>query len=155
MDSKTIEQCLLVHRHVFQRRFSNLKKRQQQQLPASDGLEHLARQVEASIAVVRQRQVTLDISFPQELPINAEREKIRELIEHYQVIILCGETGSGKSTQLPKICLSMGRGVFGRIGHTQPRRLAARSLATRISAPPMVGVPALLKCDSGPSSRTL
>jgi ATP-dependent helicase HrpA len=59
------------------------------------------------------------------------------LIREHQVVVLCGETGSGKSTQLPKICLDaslgLGRGIFGRIGHTQPRRIAARSLASRVS----------------------
>ena len=73
-------------------------------------------------------------AYPQELPITGRLDEIRELIRSRQVIVLCGETGSGKSTQLPKICLEIGRGVLGRIGHTQPRRIAARSLASRIAA---------------------
>ncbi|MEA1051959.1 DUF3418 domain-containing protein [Lamprobacter modestohalophilus] len=68
------------------------------------------------------------------MPVSERRDEIAKLIEQHQVIVLCGETGSGKSTQLPKLCLELGRGVFGRIGHTQPRRIAARSLASRIAA---------------------
>ncbi len=68
-----------------------------------------------------------------DLPIAARRLDIAEAIDTHQVVIVCGETGSGKSTQLPKLCLSLGRGVLGMIGHTQPRRIAARSLAARIA----------------------
>ena len=71
--------------------------------------------------------------FAEELPVNARRAEIAELIEKHQVVIVCGETGSGKTTQLPKICLELGRGVSGLIGHTQPRRIAARSTAARIA----------------------
>ena len=74
-----------------------------------------------------------EIRFPDELPISQSREVIAEAIAKHQVVIVAGETGSGKTTQLPKICLDMGRGVNGRIGHTQPRRIAARSVATRIA----------------------
>lgn len=67
------------------------------------------------------------------LPVHARREDIKAAIRDHQVVIICGETGSGKTTQLPKICLELGRGVGGLIGHTQPRRLAARSVAERIA----------------------
>ncbi len=70
----------------------------------------------------------------QELPIAAQQAELAEAIEANQVVVVCGETGSGKSTQLPKLCLALGRGVAGSIGHTQPRRIAARSIATRIAA---------------------
>src|SRR3954470_3959570 len=73
------------------------------------------------------------ISYPEELPISANRELIRKAIEQHPVVIVCGETGSGKTTQLPKICLEAGRGISGAIGHTQPRRIAARAVATRIA----------------------
>ena len=73
------------------------------------------------------------IDFPESLPISSKREAIAQLLRENQVIILAGETGSGKTTQLPKLCLALGRGVAGRIGHTQPRRIAARSVAARIS----------------------
>ncbi|MCP4041736.1 MAG: ATP-dependent RNA helicase HrpA [Gammaproteobacteria bacterium] len=74
-----------------------------------------------------------ELNFPEELPISAYREEIATAIAENQVVVVCGETGSGKTTQLPKICLSLGRGVAGMIGHTQPRRIAARSVAARIA----------------------
>ena len=73
------------------------------------------------------------IEYPADLPVVARREELAQAIEKHQVIIVCGETGSGKTTQLPKICLSLGRGVLGVIGHTQPRRVAARSVGARIA----------------------
>jgi ATP-dependent helicase HrpA len=72
-------------------------------------------------------------TFDDALPINQHRDEIAELIENNQVVIVCGETGSGKTTQIPKICLQIGRGIAGKIAHTQPRRLAARSVAARIA----------------------
>ncbi|HEY3239489.1 MAG TPA: ATP-dependent RNA helicase HrpA, partial [Acidimicrobiia bacterium] len=71
--------------------------------------------------------------YPAELPITARKDDILAAIAGHQVVIVAGETGSGKSTQLPKMCLELGRGVDGRIGHTQPRRLAARTIAERIA----------------------
>ncbi len=71
--------------------------------------------------------------YPEELPVSARRQEIAEAVTHHQVVIVAGETGSGKTTQLPKICLELGRGVSGMIGHTQPRRIAARSVAERIA----------------------
>ncbi|MDO9010202.1 MAG: ATP-dependent RNA helicase HrpA [Gallionella sp.] len=73
------------------------------------------------------------IEFPADLPVVSRREDLARAISGNQVVIVCGETGSGKTTQLPKICLTLGRGVLGCIGHTQPRRVAARSVATRIA----------------------
>ncbi len=73
------------------------------------------------------------VSYPDDLPISARVDELKGAITDNQVVIVAGETGSGKSTQLPKICLDLGRGVAGRIGHTQPRRLAARSIAERVA----------------------
>ncbi len=74
------------------------------------------------------------ISFPPDLPVSARRDDIAAAIRDHQVVVVAGETGSGKTTQLPKICLALGRGEDKRIGHTQPRRIAARSVAERIAA---------------------
>ena len=73
------------------------------------------------------------ITYPDELPVSQRRDDIAEAIRDNQVVIVAGETGSGKTTQIPKICLELGRGVQGMIGHTQPRRIAARSVAERIA----------------------
>jgi ATP-dependent helicase HrpA len=73
------------------------------------------------------------ITYPPELPVSQRKDDIARAIEENQVVIIAGETGSGKTTQIPKICLELGRGVAGQIGHTQPRRLAARTVAERIA----------------------
>jgi ATP-dependent helicase HrpA len=73
-----------------------------------------------------------EVSYP-ELPVSAVRDEIAALIRDHQVVVVAGETGSGKTTQLPKICLELGRGVAGLIGHTQPRRIAARTVAERVA----------------------
>ncbi|CAA0098398.1 ATP-dependent RNA helicase DbpA [Halioglobus japonicus] len=80
----------------------------------------------------RERRIPV-IKYPPELPIAASRQEIARAIDENQVVIIAGETGSGKTTQLPKICLDLGRGTSGLIGHTQPRRLAARTVAGRIA----------------------
>ncbi len=97
-------------------------------------VEKVAAEVEtAERRVARRREAMPAISYPEELPVSRRKDEIRDAIEHHQVVIVAGETGSGKTTQLPKICLELGRGVKGQIGHTQPRRLAARTVAERIA----------------------
>ena len=73
------------------------------------------------------------ITYPEELPVSQRKDDIAAAIRDHQVVIVAGETGSGKTTQIPKICLELGRGVRGLIGHTQPRRIAARTVAERIA----------------------
>ena len=73
-------------------------------------------------------------TYPEDQPVVARRDEISAAIRDHQIVIVCGETGSGKTTQLPKICLELGRGVDGMIGHTQPRRIAARTVAARIAS---------------------
>ncbi|HEY8026757.1 MAG TPA: ATP-dependent RNA helicase HrpA [Burkholderiaceae bacterium] len=93
--------------------------------------ERPARQRPAPVAPLR--NPLPPITYPEELPVSGKREDIANALRANQVIIVCGETGSGKTTQLPKICLELGRGVTGLIGHTQPRRIAASSTAKRIA----------------------
>ena len=81
----------------------------------------------------RGRHRSATIGYPPELPVSQRRDDIAAAIRDHQVVIVAGETGSGKTTQLPKICLELGRGVAGQIGHTQPRRIAARTVAERIA----------------------
>ncbi|MET9472035.1 ATP-dependent RNA helicase HrpA [Streptomyces sp. NPDC002922] len=73
------------------------------------------------------------LSYPEELPVSQKKDEILEAIRGHQVVIVAGETGSGKTTQIPKICMELGRGVRGMIGHTQPRRIAARTVAERVA----------------------
>ncbi len=100
----------------------------------SDDLPALAQAIEAARErLAQRRRAAPQPDYPAELPITASRDAIMESVRDHQVTIVCGETGSGKTTQLPKLCLAAGRGLYGYIGHTQPRRLAARSLAERIA----------------------
>jgi ATP-dependent helicase HrpA len=84
--------------------------------------------------IARRRAAVPAITYPEELPISQRRDDIAAAIRDHQVVVVAGETGSGKTTQIPKICLELGRGVRGMIGHTQPRRIAARTVAERIAA---------------------
>ena len=82
--------------------------------------------------ITTRRAALPDIAYP-DLPVSERRGEIADAIRDHQVVVVAGETGSGKTTQLPKICLELGRGIRGTIGHTQPRRLAARTVAQRIA----------------------
>ncbi len=102
--------------------------------PADRLFASVAADVERSTESRKRRYVSRPRpKFPDDLPVVQRRDEIAAAIAANQVVILCGETGSGKTTQLPKICLELGRGVDGMIGHTQPRRIAARSVAQRIA----------------------
>ncbi len=97
-------------------------------------LSELQKTAERGLAQVRRRRDGLPaVSFPPELPVSGRVKEIRAALRGHQVIILAGETGSGKSTQMPKICLAEGLGIRGQIGVTQPRRIAARSVAARVA----------------------
>ena len=109
------------------------------QLARADAKRFDAPRFLVDLAACMQRQAVREalrpqtLRYPDELPVVQAREELLAAIRAQQVLIVCGETGSGKTTQLPKLCLELGRGMRGLIGHTQPRRLAARSVATRIA----------------------
>ncbi|MER5196236.1 ATP-dependent RNA helicase HrpA [Streptomyces sp. NPDC002755] len=95
-------------------------------------------EIEAEVARVEERMVLRRgrvpaVSYPEQLPVSQKKDEIAAAIRDHQVVIVAGETGSGKTTQIPKICLELGRGVRGMIGHTQPRRIAARTVAERVA----------------------
>ncbi|MBE3000794.1 ATP-dependent RNA helicase HrpA [Nocardiopsis sp. HNM0947] len=120
-------------RHRLRRRLDGLEKIRDERRRASV-LAQIARDTdEAELRVQLRRESLPELHYPEELPVSDRREDIAEAIRDNQVVIVAGETGSGKTTQLPKICMELGRGVMGTIGHTQPRRLAARTVAERIA----------------------
>ena len=130
----TLADCMIADRQ----RLHRLEQKIRDLARSGKASDKLTAQLEAdlasSAAVAAQRQAKLPKpAFPEELPVSGKRADIAAAISKHQVVIVCGETGSGKTTQLPKICLELGRGVHGLIGHTQPRRLAARTVAARIA----------------------
>lgn len=121
----------LMHQDFFRlnARIRGIKKDQEATMQAV-----ILTAIEESKLKYQSRKLTkINLNFPENLPVSARREEIEKLLKQHQVIVVAGETGSGKTTQLPKMCLSLGFGAKGLIGHTQPRRLAARSVATRIA----------------------
>lgn len=131
MTDYAIENCLIKDRHPLRR----LQQRMRRDKLSPEVEANYQSRLKASCEAAERRKAAVPaVKFPPALPIIERLDEVSQLIADNQVIVLCGETGSGKSTQLPKICLSLGLGVFGRIGHTQPRRIAARSLASRIAS---------------------
>lgn len=129
-----LSRCLIRDRRVLRRKIRELETR----VSKGQAAERLQGEIEALIEKSGQRVAARLASLPKpsfddSLPVNQKLDSISQAIAKHQVVIICGETGSGKTTQIPKICLTLGRGVYGLIGHTQPRRLAARSVATRIA----------------------
>ncbi|GAA2459119.1 ATP-dependent RNA helicase HrpA [Streptomyces macrosporus] len=97
-------------------------------------LSEIAAEIErAELRVAARRDAVPAIDYPEQLPVSQKKDEILAAIRDHQVVIVAGETGSGKTTQIPKICLELGRGVRGLIGHTQPRRIAARTVAERVA----------------------
>src|SRR5574340_376428 len=125
---------MLADRPALRRLRHKIRALQKAGQPAGTLLARFTDALERSRATFGQRQARLPVhSFPEELPVSAKRAEIAAAIENHPVVIVCGETGSGKTTQLPKICLELKRGTAGLIGHTQPRRIAARTVASRIA----------------------
>ncbi|MBD8491589.1 ATP-dependent RNA helicase HrpA [Pseudomonas syringae] len=116
-------------RHKLRRQLHELRKK-----PDEAKLASWLERFQASCAKVEARRLSVPtIRYDDHLPIAAKRDEIKAALLKHQVLIIAGETGSGKTTQLPKICLEIGRGQYGLIGHTQPRRIAARSVASRVA----------------------
>ncbi|MGB0938719.1 MAG: ATP-dependent RNA helicase HrpA, partial [Colwellia sp.] len=114
-------------------RLIKLKKKKESEQNQTQ-LQKIKTLIESSIATKQRKLQNLPaITYPDGLPISENAELIGKAIKENQVVIIAGETGSGKTTQIPKICLQLGRGVDGLIGHTQPRRIAARTVANRIA----------------------
>ncbi|WP_342246806.1 ATP-dependent RNA helicase HrpA [Pseudomonas sp. OTU5201] len=126
---KRLDQAMGADRHRLRRQLHELRKH-----PDDAKLAQWVERVQASVARVEARRASVPVMrYDDALPIAAKRDEIKAALEKHQVLVIAGETGSGKTTQLPKICLEIGRGTHGLIGHTQPRRLAARSVATRVA----------------------
>jgi len=129
-----IGQSMLTDRFQLRRLLDSVQRAKGSGRPFDRNLKRLTQTLDRSVEL-RQRRASgvPTVQLNEELPIAARRADIEQAIRDNQVIIVCGETGSGKSTQLPMICLGMGRGIDGMIGHTQPRRIAARSVSSRVA----------------------
>ena len=126
--TQQLAQCLNQDRPVLKRQLDRCRSKK-----SAEELNALASRIERSVAGKNKRLASIPVlTFP-DLPVTGKKDDIAKLIQDNQVVIVCGETGSGKTTQLPKICLAIGRGAAGFIGHTQPRRIAARTVADRIA----------------------
>jgi len=129
-----LAEAMALDRFAVERRLGGLRRRLAQGQPVDRSLAELERSLAASCQRRTARLTSRPaISYPEALPVSAKRAEIAAAIAAHPVVVVAGETGSGKTTQLPKICLELGRGSSGFIGHTQPRRLAARSVAARIA----------------------
>ncbi|HVK25991.1 MAG TPA: ATP-dependent RNA helicase HrpA [Actinokineospora sp.] len=128
-----ISELMLRDQRRLQRRLDSLRGIRDQGKRAAT-LAKVAAEVDTAVRRVELRRASVPkLKYPEELPISQRRADILEAIRDNQVVIVAGETGSGKTTQLPKICLELGRGITGLVGHTQPRRLAARTVAERVA----------------------
>lgn len=128
-----LKSCLKKDQFILKKRLHGTKKITDETKQAK-AVQSIAQAISRSQAlrVTRTEQLPA-VTYPEQLPVSQKKDEIKAAIAAHQVVIVAGETGSGKTTQLPKICLELGRGVDGYIGHTQPRRLAARTVANRIA----------------------
>jgi ATP-dependent helicase HrpA len=129
-----LDQIMVADAAWCKKRLSGLKRRQKQNQPIDQLADQVSRRIKQSLLKVEKRTAGLPSPvYDQSLPITAHREEILAALAQHQVVIIAGETGSGKTTQLPKFCLEAKRGTRGHIACTQPRRIAARAMAERVS----------------------
>ncbi|MDX6201921.1 MAG: ATP-dependent helicase HrpA, partial [Frankiales bacterium] len=128
-----LAQLTLLDERRLLRRLESADKQRDDAKRASSLANVDADLVRAEQRIARRRANVPAVSYPATLPVSQARDEIMAAIRDHQVVIVAGETGSGKTTQIPKMCLELGRGVRGAIGHTQPRRIAARTVAERIA----------------------
>ncbi|MFF3990294.1 ATP-dependent RNA helicase HrpA [Streptomyces sp. NPDC001797] len=119
--------------HRLGRRLEGARKIRKPEARAAVLAEIEAEVARAEERMAARRAVVPAVTYPEQLPVSQKKDEIAEAIRDHQVVIVAGETGSGKTTQIPKICMELGRGVRGMIGHTQPRRIAARTVAERVA----------------------
>ena len=130
----SIGQCMVKHRFTLNRQVQTIKSRLKANKPVDKSIEKLTLEVVRSMEAAHQRFFDpAQLQYDDALPVSAKRQDIAEAIRDNQVVVIAGETGSGKTTQIPKICVELGLAQYGKIAHTQPRRIAARSVAQRIS----------------------
>jgi len=123
-----VDACLQADKPRLRRQIKKLGKE-------ASALTRLRAAIESSTTARKQRASSAPVpTYPDALPVVEQRDEFLKLLDKHQVIIVCGETGSGKTTQIPKMCIEAGRGSAGFIGHTQPRRIAARTVAARIAS---------------------
>ncbi|BBB26835.1 ATP-dependent RNA helicase HrpA [Amphritea japonica] len=127
-----LDNCLIADRFSIRKKIQLLQRRLKEQKPSDRLSEEVEALLHRSEERVAKRVYSQKINFP-DLPVSGRRDEIATAIKENQVVVIAGETGSGKTTQIPKICLELGLGKVGLIGHTQPRRLAARTVANRIA----------------------
>ncbi|MFF7044677.1 ATP-dependent RNA helicase HrpA [Streptomyces massasporeus] len=119
--------------HRLGRRLEGARKIRKPEARAAVLAEIEAEVGKAEERMAGRRALVPEVTYPAQLPVSQKKDEIADAIRDHQVVIVAGETGSGKTTQIPKICLELGRGVRGMIGHTQPRRIAARTVAERVA----------------------
>ena len=127
-------QCTTQDKFRFLGKLKKLQRNARKQTNLLPAFQKLRREIELAVQRLEERKRHVPSPmFPEELPICQRLKDIQTAITNHQVVVIAGETGSGKTTQIPKICLTLGRGISGMIGHTQPRRIAARSIAARVA----------------------
>lgn len=119
--------------HRLGRRLEGARKIRKPEARAAVVAEIEAEVAKGELRMAERRSRVPSVSYPEQLPVSQKKDVIADAIRDHQVVIVAGETGSGKTTQIPKICVELGRGVRGMIGHTQPRRIAARTVAERVA----------------------